>query len=97
MREFHLKMKNSSYLAFIGLLFVLSLQADRIYVSSTAAEGGDRTSWATAYRFLQDGLDIRTSCNGYILFAWPGLRTYVELVLISITNCINRAFLLHVL
>ena len=46
---------------------------------------------------LQVGLDIRTSCNGYILFAWPGLRTYVELVLISITNCINRAFLLHVL
>lgn len=67
-------MKKTSYLALLGLLLSLPLHADRIYVSSTAAEGGDGTSWTTAYRYLQDGLkDAKNDDNDEI---WVTGGTY---------------------
>ena len=52
----------------ICLLALLTLpriaSADRFYVDSSAAPGGDGASWDTAFNYLQDALDATVAGRG---------------------------------
>lgn len=49
-------MKISSYIFSFLLLCTLNMNAAVYYVSATAGEGGDGSSWETAFRHLQDAI-----------------------------------------
>ena len=56
-------------------LLVAYLQAGIIYVDKDASEGGDGTSWSSAYKFLNDALDYVDNRSGrYDL--WVAEGTY---------------------
>ena len=57
-------MLQSRTLYFLLLLGPSLGEAARIYVDADASPGGDGTSWASAYKFLQDGLADTVSGRG---------------------------------
>ncbi|MDD5539964.1 MAG: hypothetical protein PHG61_04645, partial [Candidatus Marinimicrobia bacterium] len=57
-------MKLSRSLLLFGVFVFLnfsSLTADIIFVNSSATDGGDGTTWTTAFTSFQDGLDAAQS------------------------------------
>ena len=56
-------MRKVTFLLFI-LLCISSTQAERFYVDTDAASGGNGQDWASAFRYLQDALDQTVAGRG---------------------------------
>ena len=54
----------SFYASFLLLLIASSASATVIYVDKDAAEGGDGSSWSSAYKYLNDALDYVDNRSG---------------------------------
>lgn len=51
------------FLFWIVFAVSASTHGQVIFVDKDAAEGGDGTSWGTAYRYLQDALQVATGTS----------------------------------